>query len=260
MDMYLDQQRQAIAATPGLFLLSPSANRKFVSGEKSRIGNSRTMNIWAAIFFLLAAAAAYFVGGSVLRTEEAARSGTATKAIITDGYISKSSKGGTSYYIDYEFKINGQVYKRHLQIGSALYNGLSIGDTVTIKYLQSDPDVSVLTGDFKDDTERTQNIVLTAIFLPTFLIIGALILRVDGRNRRYSSGQLLPGQIVSAQGKAGSKGAYIVSVEYSFTNPYGQQLTKKQSNNRPDLRKNPLPAAGSPAAVLYVDDNFFKLM
>ena len=52
MEMYFDPQRQAIAATPGLFLLSPTANRKFVTGEKSRIGNSTTMYIIAAIFFL----------------------------------------------------------------------------------------------------------------------------------------------------------------------------------------------------------------
>ena len=131
---------------------------------------------------------------------------------------------------------------------------------MTIKYLPSDPDVSVLTGDYKDDTERTQNLILMAIFLPTSLIIAILILRTDGRNRRLSGGQLLPGQILSAQGKSGSKGAYNVTVEYNFTNPYGQQITKKQTNNRPDLRKTALPEAGTPAAVLYVDDKFFKLM
>src|SRR5258708_1549608 len=107
-DMYVDPQRQALAATPGVFLLSPRANRKVVTGEKSRIGNGTTMSIIAVILFLLAAVIAYFVGGSIVRADEAARSGITTKAIITDGYSSKSNKGVTSYYIDYEFRIDGQ--------------------------------------------------------------------------------------------------------------------------------------------------------
>jgi hypothetical protein len=260
MDMYLDPQRQAIATTPGLFLISPSANRKFVMGEKSRIGNSTTMYIMAAIFFLIAGAIAYYFGGGVLRADEAARSGKTTRAEITDAYSSRSNKGGTSYYIDYEFKAGGQTYKKHVQIGSGLYNNTYIGDSVSIKYLPTDPNVSVLTGDYKDDTERNNGIILMAIFLPTCLIIGALILWVDGSNRRISGGQLLAGQIISSQGRAGSKGTYNVTIEYGFTNPYGQQLTKKQTSNRPDLRKSPLPAAGTPVAVLYVDDKFYRLM
>jgi len=259
-DMYLDPQRQAIASTPGLFLLSPRANRKFVTGEKSRVGNGTTMSIIAVILFLLAVAIAYFVGGGIVRADEAARSGITTNAILTDGYSSTSNKGLTSYYIDYEFKIAGQIYNRHVLIDSSLYDRVSIGDTVSINYLPSDPDISVLTGDDKDDTERTQNIVILAVFLPTCLIIGATILWVDGKNRRLSGGQLLLGQIISAQGRSGTRGAFRVTVEYGFTTPYGQQLTKKQSNNRPDLRKTPLPAAGTPAVVLYVDDKFYRLM
>jgi hypothetical protein len=260
MDMYFDPQRQAIAATSGLFLLSPSANRKFVAGEKSRIGSSTTMLLIAAIFFLLAALAIYLFGGAVLRTDEAERSGTVTKAMIVDGYVSKGSKGSTSYYIDYEFKLNGQVYRKHILIGSTLYNRVLIGDTVTIKYLPSDPKVSVLSGDDQDDTDRNENIGIMVISVPICLIIGAYCLWVDGKNRRISRGQLLPGQILRAEGKRGSKGSYTVSIDFGFTNPYGQQLIKKQSKNRPDLRNTPLPAVGTPVAVLYVDDNFFRLM
>jgi hypothetical protein len=260
MDMYADLQRQAIAATPDLFLANPSANRKFVSGERPRIGNSRTMFIAAGIFFLIAAAVGYFVGTSVLRGDEAARSGIPTKAIITDGYMNRSSKGARSYYIDYEFKVNGKVYTRHFEISSQLYDQIRIGDTVTISYLQSDPNVNVLTGDYKDDTERNEGIVLMAIAIPVCVLIGSLILWIDGKNRRLSAGQLLTGQIINATAKPGNKGAYNLTVDYSFTNPYGQQFTKKQMYNRTDLKKSPLPEAGTPVAVLYVDDKLFRLM
>src|SRR5262249_35329654 len=161
-------------------------------------------------------------------------------------------RGSTSYYIDYEFKVTGQVYKRHVEIGNALYSRLLIGKTVQIKYLPSDPNTSVLTGADKDATEQGNGILATALTVPICRLIAGLILRTDLKNRRLSKGQLLPGKILSAQGRAGSRGSYLVTVEYSFTNPGGQQLTRKEVQNRPDLRRSTLPAAGTPITVLYV--------
>src|SRR5579859_1361943 len=111
MSAVFDLQQQSIAATPGLFLLNPSGSRKFVSGESSRIGNARLMYIIAAILLIVAIGVAYTFVSGLLRSNQAEQSGTPTEALITDGYSSTSSRGSTSYYIDYEFKIDGQVYK-----------------------------------------------------------------------------------------------------------------------------------------------------
>src|SRR5437016_6218952 len=135
MSAYFSQNSQSIAATPGLFLLNPSGNRKFVSGEVSRIGNVRLMYVIVAILMLVAVGVGYVFATDLIRTNQAEQSGTATEAIVTDGYASTSSKGSTSYYIDYEYKLEGQVYKKHVGVGSDLYNRLLIGDAVQIKYL-----------------------------------------------------------------------------------------------------------------------------
>lgn len=254
------QNSQNIAATPGLFLLNPSSNRKFVAGESSRIGNVRFGYIVVAILLIIAVGVGYLGINDLIRTNHAEQSGTATEAIVTDGYSSTSNRGGTSYYIDYEFKIDGQVYKKHVGIGSDLYNRLLIGDPVHIKYLPSDPSVSVLSGTDKDDTDRNSSIAMLAIVLPTCLIISGLILLNDRKNRKLSRGQLLPGTITAVRGRNGSRGSYLVSIDYRFTNPFGQEITKSQTGNRPDLRRAGLPAAGTPITVLYVDDKLQRLM
>src|SRR6185436_13043931 len=133
---------------------------------------------------------------------------------------------------------------KHIEIGSALYNRLRIGNTVQIKYLPSDPNISVLTASDTDDTERNNGILATSLTVPPCLLIAGLMLFNDRKNRILSKGQLLPGKIISAQAKPGNKGAYLVTIDYSFADAYGQQLTRKQTQNRPDLRKTSLPTAG----------------
>src|SRR5258708_18221579 len=212
------------------------------------------------MLLIVAVGVGYVFGSNISRANAAEQCGTATQAIVTDGYSSTSNKGGTSYYIDYELKVDGQVYKKHVGIGIDLYNRLLIGDAVQVKYLPSDPNVSVLTGSDKDDTDRNSGILALVIVLPICLIISGLILLNDRKNRRLSKGQLLPGTVVGAPGRSGSRGSYLVTIDYRFTSPYGQETTRGQAGNRPDLRKTALPAAGTPVTVLYVDDKLQRLM
>src|SRR5258708_11033787 len=172
------------------------------------------------MLLIVAVGVGYVFAAELIRANQAEQSGTATQAIVTDGYSSTSNRGGTSYYIDYELKVDGQVYKKHVGVGSDLYNKLLIGDAVQVKYLPSDPNVSVLTGPDKDDTDRNSGLLALVIVLPTCLIISGLILLNDRKNRKLSKGQLLPGTIVGARGRSGSRGSYLVPIDYRFTSPY----------------------------------------
>src|SRR5215813_13794164 len=70
MSAVFDQQRQSVAATPGLFLLNPSGNRKFVSGQTSRIGNGRLVYVIVAILTIIAIGIAFYFASSLLRANE----------------------------------------------------------------------------------------------------------------------------------------------------------------------------------------------
>jgi hypothetical protein len=85
--------------------------------------------------------------------------------------------------------------------------------------------------------------------------------------RLIREGQLLPGTIVSCAGRDETEtgfGAvtrsYLVSVEYRFVNPNGQEVVGQAEQNRPDLRRSELPPDGTGVWVLYVDDERYALL
>jgi hypothetical protein len=247
-------------AKPSLFLLDPSANAKFVAGKAKRIGSSRVMLLLAFISFIVAAGMIGYAVYGELNFQALEREGTTTNAVVVDGHTTRSSRGGTSYYITYELTVNKQPYRHEVNISSSLYNRLRIGSTVSVRYLMRDPSISMLWGDDFDSTSITGQRLIGVIVGGTSLVCCLVCVWVDWRNRRISKGTLLRGTLLSASGRNGSKGAYIVTVEYTFTTPSGGIITKKASNDRRDLRKAALPPYGTPVAVLYLDDRNVRLM
>jgi hypothetical protein len=53
----------------------------------------------------------------------------------------------------------------------------------------------------------------------------------------------------------------MINVEYSFVPPDGgAAISKKQRQQRNDLKGDPLPATGTPVAILYKDRKHFKML
>lgn len=251
---------RSVTLPPGLFVLN-RANRKFVYGQRKRIGSSRIIFLIAAIILVICAAIVISTSGTAGQLRQIEDTGTKVGGIVTDGHSVRGSRGSVSYYITYRYNVDGVSYDQQQRVGSSTYNGLYIGDEVTVRYLPDSPSVSALSGDNVDNTILAENDVMALVAIIVGGIFIAALLWTDRRNRALSHrGQLLPGEIISATGRRGSKGAFNVTLHYRFRTPSGEISEKKSTANRPDLRKMPLPPPGTPVLVLYVHDRFLRLM
>jgi hypothetical protein len=255
---------QEQGASPNLFLINPSGNLKFVTGQTKQIGSPTTAYVFIAIFVLVALGIGGYFGYKMIQYNQLETSGVPDEAEITDGTSTRGRRGGTTYNVTYEYRVNGRTYTRDQDISGTLWNKIDrvgTGMEVDIKYLASDPSIVVLAGEFKDDTEKNRDTLVLAIAVPICLGIALLIFMNNQTNQKLANeGQLLRGQVVSAVGRRGSKNTYNVTLKYDFTTPNGKQITKQQVQNRPDLRNGPLPSPGTPVAVLYVNDKLQRLM
>ena len=72
-------------------------------------------------------------------------------------------------------------------------------------------------------------------------------------------GQFITGRVTEASGST-SKNTYTVSIHYAFTTPDGEELSRKESRTRNDLRRMALPSAGTPVVVVYVNPKLYRML
>jgi hypothetical protein len=244
-----------------VFLINPNAHSKFYRGETKRIGNSTVM-LGIAMLCLFALFAVVFTSiRENQRLQGLLNNGETVRGEIVDGRSVTGRRGGTTYYVTYEYRVDGREYRYEQQISGDHWDEMYIGARVEVIYDPANPATSVLGGEDLDMTS-TNNMMLGAGLGGLALLgLAGVCIWNDARNRTVSTkGQILHGQIVNATGRNGSKGAFNITVEYQFNTPDGRQLTKKTTMNRPDLKKVRLPMAGTPVAVLYVSDKQLRLM
>ena len=55
-------------------------------------------------------------------------------------------------------------------------------------------------------------------------------------------------------------GAFLLTVEYHFATPGGEQILDHAEHSRPDLRRAELPTAGTELLVLYLNERTYALL
>jgi hypothetical protein len=112
-------------------------------------------------------------------------------------------------------------------------------------------------------------------FSPSLALVTLVMLMVNGILlgatwwfwRRYSlrnTGQLIDGEVVKASGeiRPGPQGNdFVITVMYQFSSPRNDKAIKGTiAQVRNDLVEAPLPASGTPVAVLYRNDRNYRVM
>ena len=119
--------------------------------------------------------------------------------------------------------------------------------------------------------------LLTALFalaIPLFLFLLPFIIldtrrelrRIRDQRLLISEGRILSGEVVKC--RAGwipgvhedSGHSYEVNIWYSFRTPEGLPLTSEAAADREDLQNAPLPKAGTPVQVLYLNRTNYRLL
>jgi hypothetical protein len=87
--------------------------------------------------------------------------------------------------------------------------------------------------------------------------------------RMVREGKVLAGTLIACSGRAETSAeaslgevpsAFLVTVEYRFAAPMGDEITDQAECSRPELRRRELPEPGTAVRVLYLDDQTYALL
>lgn len=265
--------RRAGASSHTLFLLNP-ANAKFVARETKRISEhkrgSRIPFVIALVVLLVTAALWVLALPELLAWYDFRQDGVTTEGTLTSLRITNDDR----FYATYAFasapegaeprqseqRITENQYNTWLP---AMIEWQAEGDPVAVEveYLPDDPAESRLTVDNPDDLIRDRLTIGAIGMSIVFLLL--VILWVVRRQRPYllaRGRRLLRGEMVSCAGREDDDGDFKLMIEFRFRSPSGSVIVHRASQIRNDLRRMPLPGAGTPVAIYYRNDRAFRLL
>ncbi|SRR5258708_27690769 len=246
-----------------LFLLN-RGNWNFVNGKSRRIvgtNNLLLLVISAGVLLILL----YIAGNFLLTAFLVNQSGHSGSAVIASRRI--SSGKSTSYYITFKFTpttgdFQGEPFSVEQSVSRDAYNRLTEGSEVKISYVPTAPNYALLAGSDADNSIINSTVTFAFAASIMLLVVMRLFFRDWRRNARMArEGRLIQGQLTYYHTRRGNKGGFYIDIACTFQSPIdGSVITAKGSEARGDLRGKPAPALGTPVAVLYADDNLFKVL
>jgi hypothetical protein len=263
-DQQLLEQGIGAAAPPPspdhIFLTHPR-NAPFIYGASTRPAMLSGVTPGQLLILLLVIVCAVGVGSIALRDLAReiifSRGNTPTTGAVIDRDISRGRRS-TSYYVTYAY-YDGRTIRE--QVSRSTYERLSPGARVQVRYATANPSIAHIEG----NNGMTWPVVGTLLSL-AFVgggVFGLMrsIASLGNDRRLRQSGRQLAGTLIRAKTHKGSKGAISLEARYSFRSPAsGKQIEAKITRPRKDLKDAPLPAPGTPVAVLYVDDECYVVL
>ncbi len=184
-----------------------------------------------------------------------------------------------TYYLEYHFTdLSGEHYDSAQSVSRAVYENTMNGTSIPLKYLPDDPGQSELAGGLQNAMLNFGNMLIAAIsgigFVMLAILLGYLGRYVWRENRFFTRGSLLMGHVLSCHGHTETTaetlgvqtyggetgGPYRIDLTYTFHSPKGKTLKSSLKRERSDLRHIGLPTFGTPVAVLYLDDQHYKIL
>lgn len=169
---------------------------------------------------------------------------------VTDKTISRDDSD--SYYVHYQFEIEGRTWDDRMSLAEDVYDRMEIGQPVDVRYVQGDPTISFMVG-----VPQGSMILFLIGFsicwngFSWMILIGSITYTVKQR-RLYRDGQLITGEVLSAKGERDSDGDFILELEYGFAAPGTRNfLTGKYRGLHNHLKDSGLPERSRPLAILY---------
>jgi hypothetical protein len=246
-----------------VFLLHLS-NAKILRGQKRGFSSANLGGGCLLLFMLPFMAVGLFVIAMAINEWREYQLIASTGVATRGQYVSRrydDDDDGTTYYASYEFQVDGITYSSEQSIGRAVYDRVERGAGVEVHYAPSDPGVSRIAG--TNDLGGPIFLTVFSIFwnLITWGVVIGTIYSASRNRQLIQGGQLVTGELLGVWGDKDSDGDLQVKAAYRFVAPdSGEALTKKESAQRNDLKGDPLPAVGTPVAVLYRNKNHFRML
>jgi hypothetical protein len=248
-----------LAALPDLFLLNPT-NRAFVEGKTPFIDSGSWLGIsvflfFGAVFSLIGAG--YFWSPSHLLTTL----GVTTEATVTARSVTTLSEG-RYYNIAYTFRVNEQEYSSQEKVYDVAYEIVEEGSTIGVIYVPHDPRIFSRSTDLKPPwiVPLLAGLAVFCLFLFGRTVVSRM------RDRHLSKGYLLRGEVTDWRTEIRDRGdgpEYVIGyLNYTFVRPDGNICDVRTSKKLEIHEANNLisPRSGAPIAVLFVNNDLFRVL
>jgi hypothetical protein len=248
-----------------MFLINPE-NQAFVEGKADRPRETTPKALNYMLFTsVLIAVFALLLGGIPLLAEL----DPLFNWEKTDAKIERIEKTGENRYaMDYTLLDNGHRGGVEFSPGTldnTDWDELEAGDTVELRYNPDDPDEIRLPGEILGDV--ADNLIYLGLCFPLPLIFAGYLTFILTREHKQArlladKGQVVEGQLTSFEVLAETDTRYRVTLDYEFTSPETDKTLAGNvaPTNRPELKDAPRPEPGTPVAVLYLDDEHYRLL
>lgn len=238
-------------------------NRNFLRDRTSKLYSpAERVNNLAKIIVAISFVLFCFLGWNTWRWHQFTSNGVITEAKVTERTIDRSGDS-TNYYLTYEYKVHTadrplEPLRNRERVRSGIYRRYGIGQYILVRYLEHDP------ASVTSKWHRWWIWQLGAGYGLTLLLCWLGLFRLPRYYRRriqtfLAKGRIIAGRVLTSSGKD-DDGHYQISIKYEFVAPTGAYQNSDSTENRNDLKKQVLPAAGTPVAVLYVSANDFFLL
>lgn len=247
----------------GTMFLFDSANTDFVRGRAARppriSWRSLTCGVlFISIFVLVGIGAVLFAIYEYDIWRRLDEYGVTANGVFTGRHIS-SGEDSDSYYVDYRFVYNNEMYTGREQVEWDFYNRTQTGAPTTLVLLPDDPTTSRIAG---YNERRNFPMIFAVIWnsiVGLFLLIGFFVMR--SHNKLMREGRVVHGRVIEAHGHTDSDNNYIVSVKYDFIAPDTQEVINGyHSQTLNSLRNAPLPQPDNTVAVMYRNKRHHRLL
>ncbi|MBN8640032.1 MAG: DUF3592 domain-containing protein [Anaerolineae bacterium] len=232
-------------------------NAAFVAGTRRRIQGATFVQWGLTLIFTVLFAVPLYAQLRETWNEQAFR---ADGRLTTGRIIGLSSIRGTErHFVTYRYNVNGRIYEAHEEVTSTGYSNLRTGTDVRVLYVADSPDVARLAEIYRAPAVTTEKRWWAFGF--GAIIFFLAVLWKEFQSYRYSRlGKLCSGELIAAEGRKVVRLGFVVTFRYKFQSPEGKTVSGGFEMRREDLRDAPLPAAGSPVQVLYIDDKQHRML
>lgn len=212
---------------------------RLTQSERSRL------RVLAVITLLVGCIAAYFSFISLRLTAE----GIETSGAITERGTHPRGIPGLSSFVVYSYTVNGETYTQQVSVTSTIARRLNRrGMSAEIIYLPTNPEYSRLTGENQIHTETSVTIFFFLVGISLCLLMFVRPYRVRRLSRE---GRVLFGEVKTSRRIHG-----ITHIRFTFLSPEGRRLGGVGSTQRVAAAPRP----GVPVAVLYSNENFYRVL
>lgn len=190
-----------------------------------------------------------------------------TNGDVTDGWVIEKVERNFTYYVTFEYTIDGESYENETTVYKSFYERADVGQNIEVKYERNNPSNSDIFGQEGDSNYLLRYLIFIGIISGIITLLGLSVFgfsinKLTQMSALETSGNLIDGHISSFDSYVDKYGDLQVTVHYEFESPIDGSLIKGKKgrlmNN--DLKGKPKPDVGTQVKILFKNNRNYILL